>query len=209
MLATWKANETWTFSGGIVDGWDKFDPVVRRAQFLGGATFSPEDAPYSLAFALVTGHEDGAAPPIEGNRTMYSMVLSYDISDRLQYVVQHDHGIQSVSTGGTAEWYGLNQYLFYTINDCWKAGLRGEWFRDDDGTRVAAVRESNNTSPGGHAGNFYQISAGLNWTPTANLLVRPELRWEWFEGDNLAGGIGPYDGRNDMFTAGIDAILTW
>ena len=36
-----------------------------------------------------------------------------------------------------ADWYGINQYLLYTLGDKkWSAGARVEWFRDDDGTRV-------------------------------------------------------------------------
>lgn len=205
-LVTWRQSDRWTFSGGIVDGWDKFDPVTSRASFLGGAAYTPDHEQYSLAFSLITGDEDGAAPPVEGNRTMYSLVFSWDRTDRLTYVLQHDHGIQSLDAGGTNEWYGINQYLFYALSDTWKAGLRSEWFRDDDGVRVAGGRPGNNT-PGGHAGNFYNITAGLNWSPSRNVTFRPETRWDWFDGTNA--GIGPYDGRNDQFTVGMDAILIW
>lgn len=206
ILGTWHYSDSWTFASGIVDGWDKFDPVVNRAAYLGGVVYTPEHEKYTVAFSLITGDEDGAAPPVEGNRTMYSLVFSWNISESTQYVAQHDLGTQSNAAGGTSEWYGLNQYLFYTINDCWKAGLRGEWFRDDDGTRVAGLRPGNNT-PGGHSGHFYQITAGLNWTPTANLTVRPECRWDWFDGTNAT--TGPFDGRSSQFTTGIDLVLIW
>ena len=205
-LATWNYNDRWTFTSGIVDGWDKFDPVTSRASYLGGAAYTPDYEEYSLAFALITGEEDGAAPPVEGNRTMYSLVFSWERTERLDFVLQHDHGIQSLDAGGTTEWYGINQYLFYTLTDTWKAGLRAEWFRDDDGVRVAGVRPGNDT-PGGHAGNFYNITTGLNWSPNANLLVRPETRWDWFDGTNASRG--PYDGHNSQFTVGMDAILIW
>lgn len=205
-LLTWKASDRWTLTSGLVDGWDKFDPVTSQAAFLGGAAYTPDHEQYSLAFSLVTGNEDGAAPPIEGNRTMYSVVFSWDRTDRLTYVLQHDHGIQSLAAGGTNEWYGVNQYLFYTLSDTWRAGLRAEWFRDDDGARVVGVRPGNNT-PGGHAGNFYNVSLGLNWNPHANVVVRPETRWDWFDGRNA--GIAPYDGHNSQFTTGMDIILFW
>jgi len=207
VLATWSHCDNWTFTGGVVDGWDKFDPVISRAAFLGGAAYTPDHEQYSIAFAIVSGDEDGAAPPIVGNRTTYSIVFSRDVTERLHYVIQHDHGIQSLGGGATEEWYGINQYLFYTINDCWKAGLRVEWFRDDDGVRVASVRPGNNTTPGGHSGNFYEITAGLKWTPTANLTVRPEVRWDWFSGENAT--TGPMDGRSSQFTSAVDVILTF
>jgi hypothetical protein len=206
ILGTWNASDQWTLTSGIVDGWDKFDPVTSRAAYIGGAAYTPESGQYSLAFALITGDEDGSAPPLEGNRTMYSLVFSWNPCERLQHVLQYDHGIQSLATGGTSEWYGLNQYLFYKLNDCWRVGLRGEWFRDDDGTRVTGLRAGNST-PGGHAGNFYQLTAGLNWSPTKNLMLRPECRWDGFGGTNAVAG--PFDGRNGQFTAGVDLVLIW
>jgi hypothetical protein len=203
-LATWEASDNWTLVGGIVDRWDSFNPLDSRAHFLGGIAFTPDDERFSLAFSIVTGDEEvGDRAPTFENLTMYSIVFSYEVTDRLQYVLQHDLGVQQI-VGGSERWFGINQYLFYTINDCWKAGMRVEWFRDNDGARVAAVRETNPTSDGEYIGDFYEISLGLNWTPTKNFALRPEVRWDWFSGEGT-----PYDGRNDMFTAGVDAILMW
>jgi hypothetical protein len=202
-LATWNRDEHWTFTAGLVDGWDKFDPLSSRAHFLGGASYTPDEKS-SLVFAVITGEEDGSNLPVMGNRTLYTILYSYNISEDYQYVIEHDYGVQSGAPQGTWEWYGINQYLFYTINDCWKAGLRGEWFRDDDGARIAAVRKSNPTSPGGYSGNFFELTAGLNWLPTANIVVRPEIRWDWFDGDGA-----PYDGRKSMLTFGTDVVMTW
>lgn len=206
--ANYKLNDRWTVVGGIVNGWDKFEAVTNRAAFLGGATYTPEHERYSLAFSLITGDEDGVAPPIVGNRTMYSLVFSFDVTERLQYVFEHDNGWQEngVAPGEAAHWYGVNQYLFYTLNDCWKAGVRGEWFRDNDGTRVLGVRPGNPYG-GGSAGNFYAISLGLNWTQHPNLTVRPEVRWDWFDGE----GTLPYDDttKDSQFLAALDVIFTW
>ena len=63
--------------------------------------------------------------------------------------------------GHTAYWYGVDQYLYYTINDCWKAGIRVEWFRDEDGTRVGLNRLTNTNDPP-YGRNFYSFSAGVN-----------------------------------------------
>jgi len=206
--ALYRFNDRWTFVGGLVNGWDKWDAVTNRAAFLGGAIYTPDHERYTLAFAFSTGEEDGAAPPIMGSRTVYSLVFSFDVTDRIQYVLQHDNGWQDDGLGPDADtrWYGINQYLFYTINDRWKAGIRGEWFRDDDGTRVTGVRATNPYG-GGSAGDFYQISVGLNWRRMPNLTVRPEVRWDWFDGD----GTPPYDDntKDSQFTAAMDVILLW
>ena len=81
--------------------------------------------------------------------------------------------------------------------------MRFEWFRDEEGTRVGLNRPSNPNVPP-LDGNFYSLSLGLNWMPTYNLTVRPELRADWYNGDAL-----PYDdGADDnQFMVGFDAIL--
>ena len=104
-----------------------------------------------------------------------------------------------------AFWYGLDQYLYYTINDCWKSGLRFEWFRDEDGTRVGLNRPSNpNNVP--FVGNFYSVSAGVNWSPTSNLMVRPEIRYDWFNGDQPVQPFNDGISSSQLLLA-MDAIL--
>lgn len=207
-LVTWDYSDEIVLHGGLVNGWDKFDAVTDQTAFLGGINYTPCDRNYSLAFALITGQEDGIAPPLNGNRTMYSIVFTYDVNDSLQYVLQHDNGWEETAAVGVDnEWYGINQYLFYTINDCWKAGARMEWFRDDDGARLSAAPVRNGgggVAPANLAGNYYNISLGLNWTPTSNIIVRPEIRWDWSDGTVAQ----PFDDgtKDSQMTAAFDAI---
>jgi len=223
-LATYNYNDRWTLYGGAVNGWDNFDAVTDKVAFLGGATYSPDHGRYSLTGTIISGDEAGAAPPTS-TRTGYSVVLDYDISSRLKYVLQHDNFWQDndpANGGMDSEWYGINQYFFYTINDCWKVGARMEWFRDDDGVRLSGspVRESftggvpagSFNTPAESAGNYYNITVGANWTPNSNLTVRPEVRWDWSDGTGGGPGMGlPYDSRtkDSQFTAGLDAIIVF
>lgn len=137
----------------------------------------------------------------------YSWLVSLPLTCRLEYVFHHWLGVQSQGslTSGQADWYGVDQYRYYMINDCWKAGLRFEWFRNEDGTRVGLNSTSNPNKPS-FVGNFYSVSCGLNWTPTDILMVRPELRADWFDGT-----ANPYNDGNDssQFLMGVDAILTF
>ena len=116
---------------------------------------------------------------------------STKITEKLKYVLVHNLGVDDEVeplgdlTPIDAEWYGLNNYLLYTINPCWSANLRAEWLRDDDGMRVAGP----GNIPGvrawhgaGYAGNFYEVTLGLNWRPTGNWLIRPEVRFDWYDG---------------------------
>ncbi len=72
---------------------------------------------------------------------VYSRPLTR-ISEKLNYVAQSDWGYQTraLLNDKTAHYYGLNQYLFYKVSDCWSWGLRGEWFRDEEGFRVGGFQ---------------------------------------------------------------------
>jgi hypothetical protein len=214
-LATWKYSDEVTFYLAGVNGWDKFDAVSDKAALMGGVLYAPCHGKYTIFFTAMTGEEDGATvPPVQGVRNFYALVFTYNITDNFQYVLQHDNGWQEngVGPGVDAEWYGLNQYLFYTVNECWKLGARAEWFRDDDGVRLSAapVRLGGLTRVTGlgaaaAAGDYYEIALGANWTPSANLTIRPEFRWDWSD-DTV---IQPYDDftKDSQFIAAIDAII--
>ena len=127
----------------------------------------------------------------------------------MEYVFHHWLGVQQegTSTGETAYWYGVDQYLYYTINNCWKAGMRFEWFRDEDGTRVGLNRQSNPNNPP-YVGDFYSLSLGLNWSPRTNLMLRPEIRADWYDGEAQRL---PFDDGTDssQLMLGLDAILLY
>ncbi len=207
-------NDRLSFSAGVHRGWDNWEeaPGEDQASFLGGVTIASEDGKGSLALALTTGDEQGFAG--FENRTMYSVVYSRKmLCDRFTYVFQHDYGVQDDGVGvvggpatDDAEWYGINQYFLYQLNCCWSAGMRVEWFRDDDGTRVTGIGDGNSIAGQAFEGNFWEVTWGLNWKPNDNVVIRPELRYDWFEG---AGN--PYNDGTDtsQFTAAVDAIIQW
>ncbi len=193
----WQVNDAWEVNLGLVNGWDALDRVQDNMNFIGRIKYSNLDRGWWTSFAIITGDEDnnlaGFPRPTDfTNRTRYSWLVDVPITCRLEYVFHHWLGYQEagaapageVPVGDDAYWYGLDQYLYYTINDCWKVGGRFEWFRDEDGTRVGLNRPSNPNNPP-FVGNFWSLSAGVNWTPTTNLIVRPELRWDWFDGVGL------------------------
>ena len=222
VLGAYKYSDTTTLNLGIVNGWDHFDREVDTGAAIFGFGWDGGEG-LTVAWNMIVSPNE---PNVNGglsNRDMYSFVVgkTFGCCDEWQYVFQHDYGWQQDGVrggGATAEWYGINQYLFYTINDCWKAGMRFEWFRDDDGTRVTGLRNQNNfIFNDGYEGNFFEVSAGLNWTPSANLTVRPELRYDWFDGVKVAdGGTGPAGGGPfrggtgvDQIVAGFDVIYLW
>ena len=73
-------------------------------------------------------------------RTYFSTYLTYNFNKKWQSVSQWDAGWQQDYDGldHTADFWSFTQYLFYSLNDHWKAGLRYDMFVDDQGTRLAA-----------------------------------------------------------------------
>lgn len=216
-LATYTASENVTIIGGIVTGWDNWDglPGNKNWSGIGGFTLTSDDKKQALAFTLIDGNEfniNGAAT----NRYMDSIVYSRDLTDRNKLVLEHDFGVQDdgkIGGGGSAYWYSLTGYLFHKVSDCTTYGARLGWARDQDGTRVAPVgdfRGGNVASVGGFAGNFWEMTFGMNYKWTANTIIRPELRYEWFDGQAL-NGVQPYDNGtgDDQFLAAFDIITTF
>ena len=216
-LASYAANEQLTLLGGFDRGWDNWeDDPYNRLGFLGGFTWT-NNCGSSLAVTGTIGDEP-TQTALNTNRWMYSVVFSHEFNDRLSYVIQHDYGYQNEAVNGNtedAQWYGVNQYLFYKLNCCWTAGARFEWFRDDDGYRVAGIGSRDNGIPpingNSFTGDFYELTVGLNWKPTDNLCVRPEARFDWFDGVTTGGAAGPFDDgtSNQQTLFAIDAYLTY
>jgi maltoporin len=217
VLAEYKATDNLSVLGGFHRGWMMFEDNNNCLDFMGGLRWTSHNKKASLSYAVSVGPQDVAGVQ---DRFVHTALLKWQASESLQYIMQQDYGMENNATDGRtnvgdAAWYGLNQYLLYTLNPCWKAVARFEWFRDDDGVRVfgpppaAGIR----AWPGapGFAGNFYELTLGLNWTPGTNLIVRPELRWDWYEGQSSIAGqrpFGSFDSDN-QFLFGVDAIVTY
>jgi hypothetical protein len=210
--ANWKPSTAWTVQAGLHNGWDAFDRVSDSVGFVGKVRYDLQDTGSWTSFAITTGEDyndsAGVAPTQQfSNRTRYSWLVGLPLTCKLDYVFHHWLGFQEAGApdGGQADWYGIDQYLTYKVNRCTNVGMRFEWFRDEEGTRVGLNRPSNpNTAP--LAGSFCSFSFGANYSPMSNVTFRPELRADWFDG---AAGFAPYnDGTDDsQFMLGCDVIL--
>ena len=171
-LATYDVNDCLTVYGGWTLGWDTgFNQFNNGSSFLGGFSYALHDA-IDFTYIATAGNFGWA-----GKRAYsHSVVVDFELTEQLNYVFQSDLmrlGELDVDT------IGINQYLIYSLNDCWGFGARLEWWKLE-----------------GDSG--YNITAGANWKPHTNFVMRPEVRHEW---------VPSLDESQTIF--GIDAILTY
>jgi len=135
-LATYHWSDTIDLIGGVDRGWDNWEDDNAQESALWGVMW---DGGCGTTAALTgTFGKEFALNGIDNTQRMLtSFVGTREITSRWTYVLQSDVGHQnSGGVSASADWYGVNQYLFYKINCNLSAGVRAEWFRDDDGTRV-------------------------------------------------------------------------
>jgi hypothetical protein len=168
-LATYKASDEVQLYGGWTAGWDTgFDRRDGGSSFLGGAAAQvAEDV--KVTYIATAGNFGW-----RGDGYSHSIVVDTTLTDKLNYVLQSD-----VVRADVFDTVGVNNYLFYTINDQLKAGTRAEWWKAD-------------------GASFYAVTYGVNITPMENVVVRPEVRHDWSPGN-----------ATDSDTFGIDAIFSF
>ena len=200
-LGSYTPSDDVTVWAGYTLGWDSgFDD--NGDNFLGGLSFGIcEDI--TLTYATTIGRF-GAQPlgtPEKGY--MHSIVADITLTDKLQWIVQSDLlDTEDAQDNDARETFGINQYMIYTISDCLSLGGRFEWYNqngvylNDNGTPNNANDDFRQES------DIYALTLGLNAKPCANVIIRPEIRWDW-DDDRL---IGLEDGDKQT-TFGIDSIF--
>jgi hypothetical protein len=203
-LATYNVSDTTTAWGGYVLGWDGgFDD--NGDAFLGGISEQITDE-VKLIYAVIGGRFGEARFNGVEKGYMHSLIADVAVTDNLQYIFQNDILDTSVVGGNGRQVFDINQYLIYSINDCWAAGTRFEWWNVDEDSVLTSGTQ-------GAVGNtdVYALTAGLNYRPNANVIVRPEVRYDWVRDAGATGraiaGLEEADG--DQFTFGMDTIFTF
>lgn len=179
-LATYSASDNVTLYGGWTLGWDTgFDQKNGGSSFLGGASIGLTDS-LTATYITTIGNFGNI-----GDGYSHSLVMDYSVTDKLNYVFQTDY-----LDADDSESYGVNQYLIYSISDCWGVGGRAEWWKND-------------------GASIYSLTAGVNYKPTENLVIRPEIRYQWDPGTTNNSVITNLGGADGDAIFGIDAILTF
>lgn len=194
-LATYKVNDKLTVIGGWTLGWDTgYYQFNGGSNGIAGLTYTVSD---KTTVVYATGFGDFGW---RGDGVINSFILSHKFTDKLMWVSQFDvlqadvtdvYGVSGdfMTTGIAGDSTGYINYLFYEINEKWKAGARYEWYKAD-------------------GVSYNTFTYGVNYKPTANLTIRPEMRHMWANdpvGAAAVPGIESIYGGADIF--GIDAIF--
>jgi len=215
LQADYKINSSWNVIGGFNNGFNQFVDENGMLHFTGGVKWHNDEKKTGLSLMFDVGPQD---PQGQNSQYEYAMVFKKQFNEKLSYAFEHVFGgtVENDNPalfGPYAKWYGLDQYMFYTINQCWSAGARVEWFRDQEGTRVAGIGNLNYGWPAGpgFAGTFTEVTVGLNWHPNLNVVIRPEARWDCYTGStNLQGQLPFGDGtRSSQFLFATDLIVSF
>jgi len=229
VLGSYAVDDHWSVIGGVVTGsstggWDGgWDKHLGNWAGIAGATWTNTDTGTSLN---VSGTYGGTSEQSSEPWALYSVVLKQDLNEKTHLVLQHDHGFANGILLGTpkdTEWYGINTHLYYDVSDTVTAGVRGEWFRDQNGFRVCSPgRVAAATDGAGNsfaaAGNFtatcsaasyYAVTAGVTWKPVKWLNLRPNVRYDWADGARPFGDGGATTGKLDQFLFSTDLTVNF
>lgn len=165
-LATMNASDDTTVYAGWTLGWDTgFDQRGDGSSFLGGVSTSVSDDA-TLTYITTAGDFGNI-----GEGYSHSIVLDVAVTCDLNYVFQSDYlTTDATAFGADSESYGINQYLFYDIDECYSAGVRVEWWNNN------GVDE-------------FATTLGLNIKPADNFVLRPEVRFDDATADDTIFGI--------------------
>ena len=111
VIATYGYSDNLTLYGGWTLGWDTgFDQFGQGNSWLGGFGYALSD---NATFTYMSTYGDfGWLGAGESDSYSHSVVLDLTLTDKLNYVFQSD-----MVRADVFDTVGINQYLFYTIND--------------------------------------------------------------------------------------------
>ncbi len=192
---------------GYTRGWNNWEDLNGKPNYLVGFTWCPSQVA-SLAFVVSTGSEDDRGL---NNRTYYNLVYTRRMG-RMTYVMEHGFGTEEDAelnanfVPETAKWYGINQYFFMDVSPTLTAGMRVEWFRDQDNSRVLALPFESDV----RGGNYVGLTMGFNWRPRCNVIFRPEIRYDYSDAEAFGfGSTGVFNAftDKDQLTLATDFIV--
>jgi len=140
VMATYPFADWLTASVAIVNGWDNTDDNNNDKSFHGMATITP-----TKDLTVTLGGTWGPEARFAGDerngpkRGLIDLVATYKPVPPLTLTLNYDYGVQDeafADGGKTARWHAIAAYAIYDLTDRFSVGIRGEYFKDEDGFRL-------------------------------------------------------------------------
>lgn len=193
-VATWQFNKKFSVFGGWVNGENQFFETSDDNAFLGGFNFEYNKR-LSFAYGVLIGKNDYRNA--DNDYFVQSFVVDYKPGKRWDYTFEWTLRNEKQ---GAARWgqYGINNELLYKVNKRWSVGARAEWMH---------------YYGGGQGNDKYNFSLGANWSPRSWITVRPELRYDKYDGSSAWANRFPEKDysvwRSKQLSGGVSAVVKY
>lgn len=152
----------------LVNGWDNALSLTAGKTACGQLNVTPTEA-LSLYFNYCGGVEKvGVTAALPAGRDEVRQLVDFNgtlkAASWLTLGLNGDLGIESVTGGSAARWYGAAVYLKAEAAAGYGVALRGEWFKDEGGTRLPV------------AGSVVEATVTPYYRLSSHFTVRGELR---------------------------------
>jgi len=199
--AYYDITDTFQLMGGVNQGWDDVKDTNSSKGYELGFNYMPIKV--LSIHPMIHGGKERVGGLVntgpEGNRNLFDLVVTFNATDKLTFIVNYDYGTQantagSVPTGaGKAVWSGWAGYVNYQFTDQWKLSFRAEDFNDKDGYRTGIVQK------------WKEATLTLAWLPTKPIELRAEVRRDRSNVASFLDRDG-VTGRNNMSSYGVQFL---
>jgi hypothetical protein len=192
LMSTTKLTTSWSVQAGIMLGSDIFIDPADEPTAMGGFKWAPPGGRDSVLFSFILGSGRFNQARNFHNPEILDLVYAHQFNARLNFNFESLLGYTThVPNIGTADWFGIVNYLTYNFTPRLSGTTRLEFFDDAQGQRT------------GFPGLYTALTAGLSFKPYKSVIIRPELRFDYNEESR------PFENKHGLFTAATDIILRW
>ena len=172
LRGTYAVNDKISLIAGVNNGILSSDHDPNKGKTLElGATFTPIK-PLSIAISNLSGQETVLGT--DGSHNSFNAVVSYTVIDPLSLGFEYLNVSQDNfnGTGTKAKYSGEAIYVTYMITPKWRAALRAEWMKDDDGLLFGVAQNK-----------MKEQTLTLAYLPADSFEIRAEVRGDHADKD--------------------------
>lgn len=173
-LLNWDYTERLALNFGVVRGVNNSFDDGGNYGFIMGAKYQWTDR-LAVSYEGFIGHVENDDYD-NGTQYLHSVVATWDINCRLQYVFETAYGTIG-QDGNNEDFFGISNYLKYQLTDNMQAIARFEWAEENGDN------------------DYTELTLGVKYNINEHLMIRPEIRYDWVDeggskDSGFSGGIG-------------------